>query len=133
MATTQDIDQQIREVLQGHPGISLAILFGSLATGTAGPGSDLDLAVYVGKPITSEEKMQLIEELALQIGRPVDLVDLKTAGLHVMGQIFSSGRRIFGSHSLYATLLTRYQIDSADFMPIRQRVLEERRKKWIGE
>lgn len=33
-------------VLQGHPGISLAILFGSLATGTAGPGSDLDLAVY---------------------------------------------------------------------------------------
>ena len=33
-------------VLQAHPGISLAILFGSLATGTAGPGSDLDLAVY---------------------------------------------------------------------------------------
>lgn len=132
MRMTQDIDQQIRDVLQSHPGISLAILFGSLATGTAGPGSDLDLAVYADRPITSDEKMQLIEELALQIGRPVDLVDLKTAGLPVMGQIFSKGRRILGSHSLYATLLTRYQIDSADFMPIRQRVLEERRKKWIG-
>ena len=133
MKTTQDIDQQIRDVLQCHPEISLAILFGSLATGTAGPGSDLDLAVYAGKPITTEEKMKLIEDLALQIGRPVDLVDIKTAGLPVMGQIFSKGRRILGSDSLYATLLTRYQIDSADFMPIRQRVLEERRKKWIGE
>ncbi len=132
MTTTQDIDQQIREVLQGYPGITLAILFGSLAAGTAGPGSDLDLAVYAGKPITSEEKIQLIEDLALQVGRPVDLVDIKTAGLPVMGQIFSRGRRILGSNSLYATLLTRYQIDSADFMPIRQRVLEERRKKWIG-
>lgn len=129
---TQEIDQQIRAVLQGHPGIILAILFGSMSKGTAGPDSDLDLAVYADQPITAEEKMQLIEDLALQIGRPVDLVDIKTAGLPVMAQIFSRGRRILGSNSLYATLLTRYQIDSADFMPIRQRVLEERRKRWIG-
>jgi len=132
MTTTQDIDQQIRAVLQGHPGIILAILFGSMAKGTAGPDSDLDLAVYAGQPITAEEKMRLIEDLALQFGRAVDLVDIKTAGLPVMEQIFSRGRRILGSNSLYATLLTRYQIDRADFMPIRQRVLEERRKRWIG-
>ncbi len=132
METIQDVDQLIRDVLEAHPVITLAVLFGSMAKGTAGSESDVDLAVYAGRAVTAEEKMCLIEDLALQIGRPVDLVDLKTAGLPVMEQIFSTGRRILGSNSLYAMLLTRYQIDSADFMPIRQRVLEERRKRWIG-
>ena len=132
MATTTDIDQLIRDVLQDHPCISLAILFGSMAKGSARPDSDLDLAVYAGRPLAAEEKMRLIEALAVLIGRPVDLVDMHTAGLPVLGQIFSKGRRIHGSSSLYASLLTRFQIDSADFMPIRQRVLEERRRRWIG-
>lgn len=132
METKQNVDQQVRDVLRAHSGITLAILFGSMADGTAGPESDLDLAVYAGRPITAEEKIRLIEELALQIGRPVDLVDMKTAGLPVMEQIFAKGRRIIGSNSLSAALLTRYQIDRADFLPIRQRVLEERRRRWIG-
>ncbi len=132
MEMIQDIDQMIRDVLEAHPFITLVVLFGSMAKGMAGSESDLDLAVYAGRALTAEEKMCLVADLALRIGRPVDLVDLKTAGLPVMEQIFSKGRRILGSNSLYAMLLTRYQIDSADFMPIRQRVLEERRKRWIG-
>lgn len=132
MEMIQDIDQLIRDVLEAYPVITLAVLFGSVAKGTAGSESDLDLAVYAARAVTAEEKMRLIEDLALRIGRPVDLVDLRTAGLPVMEQIFSKGRRILGSNSLYAMLLTRYQIDSADFMPIRRRVLEERRKRWIG-
>ena len=117
-------------MLRAHSEITLAILFGSMADGTAGPESDLDLAVYAGRPITAEEKIQLIEELAVQIGRPVDLVDMNTAGLPVMEQIFAKGRRIIGSNSLSAALLTRYQIDRADFLPIHQKVLEERRRRW---
>jgi len=120
METIQDIDQLIRNVLEAHPVITLVVLFGSMAKGTEGSESDLDLAVYAGRAMTAEEKMCLIEDLALQFDRPVDLVDLKTAGLPVMEQIFSKGRRILGSNSLYAMLLTRYQIDSADFMPIHQ-------------
>ena len=103
-----------------------------MANGTAKPDSDLDLAVYSLRPIKAEEKMRLIGALAERIGRPVDLVDLSTAGLTVTGQILQKGRRILGSKSLFASLVTRYQIDSADFMPIRQRVLEERRCRWIG-
>nr|WP_232319709.1 nucleotidyltransferase domain-containing protein [Prosthecochloris sp. HL-130-GSB] len=57
METKQNIDQQVRDVLRAHSGITLAILFGSIADGTAGPESDLDLAVYAGQPITAEEKI----------------------------------------------------------------------------
>lgn len=132
VATSNNIDQLIRETLAGYPDILLGVLFGSMAKGTANPDSDLDLAVYAQRPITVENKMQLIGALAERIGRPVDLVDLSTAGLPVTGQILQKGRRIFGSKSLFASLVTRYQVDSADFMPIRQRVLKERRCRWIG-
>ena len=132
MPSSNNIDQLIQETLAGYSDIILGLLFGSMANGTAKPDSDLDLAVYSLRPIKAEEKMRLIGALAERIGRPVDLVDLSTAGLTVTGQILQKGRRILGSKSLFASLVTRYQIDSADFMPIRQRVLEERRCRWIG-
>ena len=54
----------IRQIVQKHPAIQLAILFGSLANGSARPDSDLDLAVSAGRPLEVQEKIELIEELA---------------------------------------------------------------------
>ena len=36
---------KIRQVLASHPGVERAVLFGSRATGTYRPGSDVDLAL----------------------------------------------------------------------------------------
>ena len=36
---------KIRQVLTSHPGVERAVLFGSRATGTYRPGSDVDLAL----------------------------------------------------------------------------------------
>ena len=132
MGDKNDIEQEIRAVLEQHPKVTLAIMFGSMANGTARPESDLDLAVHADKPLSAEEKMRLIGDLAVLTGRPVDLIDMRTAGLPVLKQIFTKGRRILGTPSLYATLLTRFQIDYADFMPLRERMLKERRMRWIG-
>jgi len=66
----------IRRVLERHSYIRLAILFGSFATGHIKPDSDLDVAVDAGRPVTVDEKMKLIEDLAIEIGRPVDLIYL---------------------------------------------------------
>ncbi|MFM8886535.1 MAG: nucleotidyltransferase domain-containing protein, partial [Chthoniobacterales bacterium] len=38
--------ERIQEVFAHHPGVERAVLFGSRATGTARPGSDIDLALY---------------------------------------------------------------------------------------
>jgi predicted nucleotidyltransferase len=127
-----DLNHQIRQVLNQHGGVRLAILFGSLATGRATAESDLDLAVLMDAPLSAETKMALIADLSLAIGRPVDLIDLKTTGEPLLGQILKHGVRLFGSESDYADLIKRHLFDEADFTPYRRRILTERRRQWIG-
>lgn len=115
------------------PSVDLAILFGSLAQGKGSMNSDLDLAVDAGHRLTGDEKMALIEELANITGRPVDLVDLQTAGEPLLGQILMYGRRIVGSDTRYACLIRKHILEQADFVPYRNRILAQRRKAWIGK
>jgi predicted nucleotidyltransferase len=123
----------VLDVLATIPGIRLVMLFGSLAKGSATPDSDLDLAVDLGHRLEPDEKKALIEALALATGRPVDLVDLRTAGEPLLTQILRHGQLLHGSVSDYASLLSRHLIDNADFAPYRNRILSERRRQWIGK
>jgi predicted nucleotidyltransferase len=126
------IDALIRKVMDKHPDIRLSILFGSCARNGAGTGSDLDLAVSADAPLDSASKMKLIEDLAEATGRPVDLVDLRSAGEPLTGEILRKGRRITGDPSRHAYYITRHLLDQEDFMPYRKRILDERRSAWIG-
>ncbi len=121
----------IGSVLLRHPHIKLAVLFGSLAAGKARPDSDLDLAVADDKPLGVDARMALVADLAERVGRPVDLIDLTSAGEPLLGQILTHGRRILGSDERFAQLLRRHLIDDADFAPYRSRILAERRRAWI--
>ena len=120
-------------VLNRHPEIELAILFGSLATGLVRPDSDVDLAVSTARPLTGQARVTLIEEMAEVTGRPVDLVDLATVGEPLLGQILAKGRRLAGDDSRFARLLSRHWVEQADFLPYRDRILAERRAAWIGK
>lgn len=126
------IDERLRRVLlETCPEIRLAILFGSLAKDTATPMSDLDLAVQLDQPLTLETKIALIEALALEFGRPVDLIDLRVAGEPLVGEVFK-GRRILGSDTVYGQRLAQHLRDVADFLPYRERILAARRKRWLN-
>lgn len=124
------IEQVLRPLLASHGEIRLAILFGSQAAGTARADSDVDLAVQGLHPLSAEEKSRLIGTIAEATGRAVDLIDLQAAGEPLLGEILK-GRRIVGSDEDYARLLTRHLIDAADFLPLQQRILKERRDAWI--
>lgn len=128
----QTIDT-IQDLLKTHPTIRLALLFGSTASGRAGPDSDIDLAVDAGKRLTADAKRNLIAELAQRTGRPIDLVDLRSAGEPLLGQILRHGKRLAGSDTAYAELLRRHLFDEADFMPYYRRILASRRTAWIGK
>ena len=125
-------DNQIVPVLVKHPEIRLAVLFGSLAVGGGRPDSDLDLAIDAGAELCVEDKITLMGELADATGRPVDLVDLRTAGEPLLGQVVVHGRRLIGSDEAYAELIRRHLFDEADFMPYYRRILAERRQAWIA-
>lgn len=122
----------IAAVLDRHPEIDLAIVFGSLARGRQRPDSDLDLAVRGPAALDAAAKLTLIGELAEATGRPVDLIDLWLAGEPLLGQVLRHGLRLRGSDEAFAELLHRHLLDTADFMPYVQRLLAERRARWIG-
>ena len=132
---TQDsnLKQTILTVIRSNPAIELAILFGSVAAGKERTDSDLDLAVMAKLPLSVEQKMALISELAQQIGRPVDLIDLRSVGEPLLGQILQHGVRVLGSDTHFANLMRKHLFDREDFLPYRNRILAERRQSWIGK
>jgi predicted nucleotidyltransferase len=123
---------QLSAVLSAFPQIELAVLFGSVARGCQRPDSDIDVAVAARRALTAAEKIALVEALAVRTGRPIDLVDLRTAAEPLLGQVLRHGRRLLGTDSAYGDLISRHLFEQADFMPYRARVLAERRARWIG-
>ena len=122
---------EILTALQMIDGLELAIVFGSVAQGNARADSDLDIAVRYAAPLNADEKLTLIRALGAASGRPVDLIDLRTAGPTVARQALTQGKRIFGSDASFATQLSRTLIDYADFAPLIERTLRERRDAWM--
>ena len=124
---------RLRDFLAQRGDVELAIVYGSVAAGMAGFDSDLDLAVDLGRELSAADKVELISGLAELTGRPVDLVDLRTVGVPLLGQILAHGQRLLGSNTRYAELVSRNLFDTADFLPLRNRILKERRERWIGK
>ncbi|MDZ4853249.1 MAG: nucleotidyltransferase domain-containing protein [Nitrospirota bacterium] len=127
------VQAAIEQVLTRHPSIVVAILFGSLATGRNRNDSDLDLAVASTTPLDPQIRIQLIEELAVGLGRPVDLIDLAQTHGPLLQQILTKGRLLICTdRTRYADLLLRVIYEEADVMPYYRRILAERRQAWIG-
>ena len=123
------IDNRLIRILSRHPGIRLAMLFGSHARGHPGSDSDIDLALLAEEPLSGAAVCELVEAISSEFGCPVDVVDLYHAPQPILGQVFK-GRRLLGDNRTYAELLTKHLIDSADFLPLRQRILAERQAAW---
>lgn len=121
---------QVQRVLATHPEIELAYVFGSVAQSRARMESDVDVAVQTAKSLNTALRMQLIEELALASGRPVDLIDLHTVGEPLLGQILKHGKRVIGTQAAHVNLMSRHIYAMEDFVPYVTRMLEERRRAW---
>jgi len=122
----------IKAVLEHHPEIETAIVFGSVAAGRARYDSDIDLAIDAQQPMSREQKIALIDDLAEATGRPIDLIDLQVVGEPLLGQILKRGKRLLGSDESFAELIMRHLIAEEDFMPYYRRILAERRQTWTG-
>jgi hypothetical protein len=119
--------------LARHPSIVIAILFGSLGQATAVMTAIWTLPWLQPHPLDPQTRIQLIEELAVGLGPPVDLIDLAQTHGSLLQQILTKGRlRICTDRTRYANLLLRVVYEEADVMPYYHRILAERRQAWIG-
>lgn len=78
---TEDRDK-LREYFAAQLDVSFAYLFGSRAKGTARPGSDWDIAVWLDIEDPYDRLMRRLDiqaDLGQSLGREVDVVDLRSA------------------------------------------------------
>jgi uncharacterized protein len=76
---------------QAIPDLIALYRFGSQTKSSARPDSDVDLAVLTRHPIPALRRFELAQELAAQLHRDVDLVDLLSASTVMRMQVISTG------------------------------------------
>jgi uncharacterized protein len=123
---SQEIDTQLRERLAtAPPAVVAAYLFGSVARGTAGPHSDVDLALLLetSPPPTIEGHLFDYEaELERRLGAPVQLVVLNHAPPDLIHRVLRDGRVVLDRD---ASARIRFEVKSRneyfDLLPFLRR------------
>lgn len=87
------------QLQQSIPSLSALYVFGSQASGHAGPDSDLDLAVLADERIGAEKLWDLAAQLARIANCPVDLLDLRAASTVMQYRIITTGKRLWAKDS----------------------------------
>lgn len=124
---------KLKQALLAWPELELAILFGSHAQGKAQFASDIDLAIQMPKPLTVNQKMQLIETLTHEFGCPIDIIDLRATGVALQAEIVATGVLVYGSRHRLGDLWYKNIMDLQDFGQYQQRTLKGRLERWITQ
>jgi predicted nucleotidyltransferase len=98
----------LRTALRTEPNVRFALLFGSTATGTDTPDSDVDVLVEL-RDASFERVVDLGTKLTRLVGRPVDVVELKDAEAEAsfLAQIVGEGRVLVDRDELWPRLRRR--------------------------
>ena len=125
------VRQQIDQWLLQQPSIRFAILFGSFAKNTDTSESDIDIAIELDKPLSSEIKLSLLQSFSELTDKRIDLVDLKTVGEPLLNEIIQHGKVIKGTQNKLTLLSIKNLNMMQDFTPYLRRTLEERRTRLL--
>jgi predicted nucleotidyltransferase len=97
--------RSLREALRTEPNVRLAVLFGSQATGSSTPHSDVDLLVVLGEA-TASRVAELAGKLERHLARAVHLVRAQDAEQSpaLMIDVLDSGRVLVDRDGLWPQL-----------------------------
>ena len=120
------------DFLADDPDLLLVMIFGSMADGNPQIGSDIDVAVYPKKKLSSQQRQKLSDQIACATGRTVDLVDLTDADGALLRQILRKGRIVFSKQpGVLGHLSERLLGWQEDFEPQLNAMLETRLQLFI--
>lgn len=116
---SEETQHQLIQIINQKLDTDFIILFGSFAKGTEREDSDIDLAYFSKKQLSSYERFILSGQLAVISGCEVDLIDIKRIDTVFNMQIFAYGMPIYmddkneyirqqmRAYSMYVTLNER--------------------------
>jgi predicted nucleotidyltransferase len=121
-----NVIRAVKERLETNGKVATAYLLGSAEGGNLRPDSDVDIALLParGATFSGRERLDLAADLAILVGRTVDLGVLHTGNLVYAKEAVSRGRTIFerdraASSRFAALVLSMY----ADLQETRREVL----------
>lgn len=123
--------QRVREGLRAEPGLTLAVVHGSVASGTMRPDSDVDVAVLFDRPLDVVQRMDLTARLEQRVCRTIDLADLSALSGTILRRILCHGRVVVNNDPAALEALVRTMIyNQTDVMPLVRRTLRERQMRF---
>jgi predicted nucleotidyltransferase len=93
LGRVEAIEAALAGVLASRPCVRAAWLFGSVATGSAGQLSDVDVALLGCGDLSLDDRAELIADLSRALGRSVDVVCVEQASPVLGLAIVDEGRR----------------------------------------
>lgn len=119
------LDEALRTALRDVlPEASLAWLHGSAVRDALRPDSDLDVAVWLPRPLSAGHWLQVAALLGERLGREVDLLDLARAPTVTQFTVLSSARLLLAHDERDAwRLWARVLRDWQDLQPARRAAL----------
>jgi uncharacterized protein len=130
----EPLDEDITQAVQGLPGISVLVVFGSRAQGTQRPDSDLDVAVLPASP-DSRARRHLQADVAVALadlapeGR-VDVILLDEADAVLRQRIMETGRVLINrDNESWKELRIRTMREYADGEGARQLYRQAQRRR----
>ena len=125
-AASTAIANQVVSAAAGEPGIVAVYLFGSTARGTAGPLSDVDVAVLLVSAADEETVTGRFTDALTRRLRTdrVDVVSLTSAPVPLRFRVLREGRLLLDRHPAARIRFTAETVRHyLDFQPLRERAL----------
>jgi predicted nucleotidyltransferase len=124
----------VRAALAGDAGVELAIVFGSVARGDHSQNSDVDVAVLAR---SETDLADVSARIAAHVGREVDVVLLRDAGVPLIDAILRDGvvvheGRAGAGATWWARALMDREVDGPWYARMRDASLRRIAKKGLG-
>ena len=111
--------EDVARVLASEPNALYALVFGSIARGSARPESDVDVAVGFAKAPSALEIGDLVSRLECACGRDVDIVLLDEAPLALAYRVFHDGIVVLDrDHAALVRRKARAILEYLDWKPL---------------
>jgi predicted nucleotidyltransferase len=116
----------LQEFLKGR--VKFALLFGSALTEYFNKESDIDVAVYLGKPLDFRERLEFQNDLGRHFAykREIDLVVLDDADPIIAMQVLANGRLIIDEDHLAFLKFKSVMISHYLDFKMDRRIIEEK-------
>ena len=128
--TREEAIAAVMQVLEPRTDLDLAVLHGSAASGTLSKDSDIDLAIALDHPMSSEEILELATAVSRACGRETDIADLRSTGGLFLHRILSKGQLVLNRKPEHYNALA---LTSLEFIQDIQPIVREAQARRIKE